>query len=71
MMDGWKAKDRSAVKKVVSPEMVKRLTVLGTIQDLRERVKEYHTSGVDDVFIAPSPFGGYEANVREIIEHYF
>jgi len=71
MMDGWKAKDRGAVKKVVTPEMVKRLTVLGTIQDLRDRVREYHKSGVDDVFIAPSPFGDYEANIHEITEHYF
>lgn len=71
MMDGWKARDRGAVKKVVTLEMVKRLTVLGTIQGLRERVREYHESGVDDVFIAPSPFGDYEANIREIIEHYF
>jgi probable F420-dependent oxidoreductase len=71
MTAAWKAKDRDAVKRVVTSEMVKRLTVLGTIQDLRERVQEYHRSGVDDVFIAPSPFGDYEANVREVLQHYF
>lgn len=71
MTAAWKAKDRDAVKRVVTSEMVKRLTVLGTIQDLRERVQEYHQNGVDDVFIAPSPFGEYEANVREVLQHYF
>ena len=71
MTAAWKARDRDAVKKVVTSEMVKRLTVLGTIQDLRERVKQYHQSGVDDVFISPSPFGEYEANVREALQHYF
>jgi len=71
MTAAWKARDRDAVKKVVTNEMVKRLTVLGTIQDLRERVKQYHQSGVDDVFISPSPFGEYEANVREALQHYF
>jgi len=71
MTAAWKAKDRDAVKRAVTNEMVKRLTVLGTVQDLRERVKEYHQNGVDDVFIAPSPFGAYEANVREVLQHYF
>ncbi|HYB67316.1 MAG TPA: LLM class flavin-dependent oxidoreductase [Candidatus Acidoferrales bacterium] len=71
MMTAWKAKDRDAAKRVVSSEMVKKLTVLGTIQDLRDRVEEYRQSGVDDVFIAPSPFGEYEANIREVLQHYF
>jgi len=34
-------------------------------------VEEYRQSGVDDVFIAPSPFGEYEANIREVLQHYF
>ena len=71
MMDGWKAKDRDAVKRAVTPQMVNGLTVLGTIEDLRERVKEYHRMGVDDVFISPTPFASYEANIREILQHYF
>ena len=70
-MEAWKAKDRDAAKRVVSSEMVKELTVLGTTQDLRDRVEEYRRSGVDDVFIAPSPFGEYEANIREVLQHYF
>jgi len=71
MMNAWKAKDRDAVKRNVSRDMVDELVVLGTIQDLRERVKEYHENGVDDVFISPSPFGDYEANVNEVLQHYF
>jgi alkanesulfonate monooxygenase SsuD/methylene tetrahydromethanopterin reductase-like flavin-dependent oxidoreductase (luciferase family) len=71
MTAAWKAKDRDIVRRAVTNEMVKELTVLGTIQDLRERVEEYHKSGVDDVFIAPSPFGDYEANIREVLQHYF
>jgi len=71
MMNAWKAKDRDAVKRSVSRQMVDKLAVLGTIRELRERVKEYHEAGVDDVFISPSPFGDYEANVNEVLEHYF
>jgi len=71
MMAAWKAKDRDAVKRNVSRQMIDRLAVLGTVRDLRERVKEYHENGVDDVFISPSPFGDYEANINEILHHYF
>jgi probable F420-dependent oxidoreductase len=71
MMDAWKAKDRHAVKRNVSREMIDRIMVLGTVRELRERVKEYHENGVDDVFISPSPFGDYEANVNEVLSHYF
>jgi probable F420-dependent oxidoreductase len=71
MMDAWKAKDRDAVKQNVTREMVDRLVVLGTVRELRERVKQYHDNGVDDVFISPSPFGDYEANVNEVLYHHF
>ncbi len=71
MMDAWKAKDRDAVKRNVSKEMIDELMVLGTTQDLKQRVKEYHETGIDDVFISPSPFGDYEANVNEVLHHYF
>jgi probable F420-dependent oxidoreductase len=71
MAEGWKARDRDAVKRQVSPEMIDALTVPGSIGHLRERVKEYHERGVDDVFICPSPFADYEANVREVLQHYF
>lgn len=70
MMDAWKAKDRDAVKQNVTREMIDRLVVLGTVRELRERVKQYHENGVDDVFISPSPFGDYEANVNEVLRHY-
>jgi len=71
MMEAWKAKDRDGVKRIVTREMVDRLMVLGTVRELRERVKLYHENGVDDVFISPSPFGNYEANITEILHHYF
>jgi probable F420-dependent oxidoreductase len=71
MMNAWKAKDRESVKRNVSRDMIDKLVVLGSVEDLRERVKEYHENGVDDVFISPSPFGDYEANVNEVLHHYF
>lgn len=71
MMAAWKAKDRDAVKRSVSRQMIDKLAVLGTVRELRERVKEYHENGVDDVFISPSPFGDYEANVNEVLHNYF
>jgi 5,10-methylenetetrahydromethanopterin reductase len=70
MMDAWKAKDRDAVRRSVSRQMIDKLAVLGTVNELRERVREYHENGVDDVFISPSPFGDYEANVNEVLNHY-
>ena len=71
MMEAWKTRDRETVKKNVTRAMVDRLTVLGTIRDLRERVRVYHENGVDDVFIAPTPFGDYKANLNEILHNYF
>jgi len=71
MMAFWKAKDRESVKRTVTREMIDKLMVLGTISDLRERVKLYHEKGVDDVFITPSPFGNFEANVNEVLHRYF
>ena len=71
MSEAWKARDKNAVKNLVTPEMIDALTVRGTVQNLRERVKEYHKSGVDNVFICPSPFADYEANVNEVLQHYF
>ena len=70
MAEAWKAKDRDTVKRVVTRQMIDELSVLGTIRDLKERVNLYHENGVDDVFICPSPFGDYEANINEILQHY-
>lgn len=71
MMNAWKARDRDAVRRSVSRQMIDKLVVLGTVRELRERVREYHENGVDDVFISPSPFGDYEGNVNEVLNHYF
>jgi probable F420-dependent oxidoreductase len=70
MMEGWQSSDRDAVKRAVTREMLDRLMVIGKVQDLRERVKIYQENGVDDVFICPSPFGDYEANVTEILRNF-
>ena len=70
MMEGWQSRDRDAVKRAVTREMIDRLMVIGKVRDLRERVKIYQENGVDDVFICPSPFGDYEANVSEILRNF-
>jgi 5,10-methylenetetrahydromethanopterin reductase len=70
MMDAWKARDRETVKRNVTRRMIDSVMVVGTIQTLRKRVKEYHENGVNDVFISPSPFGDYDANLREVLSHY-
>jgi 5,10-methylenetetrahydromethanopterin reductase len=71
MMEAWKARNRESVRRIVTRQIIDRIMVLGTVHDLRERVKLYHESGVDDVLISPSPFREFEANVNEILGHYF
>ena len=71
MSEAWKARDKNLVKGQVTAQMIDALTVRGTVQNLRERVREYHDAGVDDVFICPSPFADYEANIDEVLQHYF
>jgi alkanesulfonate monooxygenase SsuD/methylene tetrahydromethanopterin reductase-like flavin-dependent oxidoreductase (luciferase family) len=70
MTAAWKVRDRDSVKRAVTMEMVNALTVFGSIEDLKDRVLQYHKAGIDDVFICPTPFGDYEANIREILEKY-
>jgi probable F420-dependent oxidoreductase len=70
MMRAWQSKDREAVRAIVTRSMIDKVMVLGTMTDLRERIKSYHDTGVDDVFISPSPFGDYEANVREVLRSF-
>jgi len=70
MMRAWQSKDRDAVRAIVTRSMIDKLMVLGTVTDLRERIRSYHENGVDDVFISPSPFGDYEANVREVLRNF-
>jgi probable F420-dependent oxidoreductase len=71
MMAAWKARDRESVKRTVTRQMIDKIMVLGTLRDLRERVKLYHEKGVEDVLISPSPFGDFSANVNEVLHHYF
>jgi probable F420-dependent oxidoreductase len=71
MMEAWKAKERESVKRAVTRKMIDTVMVLGTMRDLRERVNLYHENGIDDVFISPSPFCDFEANVNEVLNHYF
>jgi len=70
MTDAWKAKDREAVRAAVTREMIDALTVLGSIQDLKDRVDEYLRAGIDDVFVCPTPFCDYEPNVLEVLKNY-
>ena len=71
MLEGWKNRDREAVRKNITRQMIDKLIVLRGIGELRERIRRYHEAGVDDVFISPSPFGDYEGNVKETITKYF
>jgi probable F420-dependent oxidoreductase len=71
MIEAWKVKDREAVKRTVTRQMIDEIMVLGTVRDLRERVKLYHEKGVQDVFISPSPFANFDANVSEVLHNYF
>lgn len=70
MTAAWNARDRGAVRRAATIDMINALTVLGSIEDLKERVEEYHSAGIDDVFICPTPFGDYEANIGEILGKY-
>lgn len=71
MFEAWKNRDREAVRKNITRQMIDKLIVLRGIGELRERIRRYHEAGVDDVFISPSPFGDYEGNVKETITKYF
>jgi alkanesulfonate monooxygenase SsuD/methylene tetrahydromethanopterin reductase-like flavin-dependent oxidoreductase (luciferase family) len=71
MMGAWKTKNRQSVRRIVTRQLIDRTMVLGTVHDLRERVKSYRESGVDDVMIAPSPFRDFESNANEVLDHYF
>jgi len=71
MLEGWKSRDRETVRKNITRQMIDKLTVVGGIGELRERIRMYHEAGVDDVFICPSPFGDYEGNVKQAINKYF
>jgi alkanesulfonate monooxygenase SsuD/methylene tetrahydromethanopterin reductase-like flavin-dependent oxidoreductase (luciferase family) len=44
--------------------------VLGSMQDLRERVRAYHEARVNDVLLSPSPFGNYKENLNEVMTNF-
>jgi len=67
MQEAWKKKDRTAVKSNVTEEMIKKFMLVGSMQNLRERIRQYHEAGVNDVFISPSPFGNYEETLNAVI----
>lgn len=70
-LQAWQNRDREAVRRSITEEMVRRLMVYGDMKALRERVKAYLDEGVDDVMIAPCPTGDYLENAKQIIEKYF
>ena len=71
MAEAWKSKDKESVKRTITRKMIDQTMVLGTVRDLRDRVKLYHEKGVDDVLISPSPFGDYEKNIHEVLDRFF
>ena len=70
-MEAWKRRDKDSAKRNVTREMIDKLMVLGSVRDVKERVKMYHEAGVEDVFIAPSPFGNFEENLNSVLTKFF
>jgi alkanesulfonate monooxygenase SsuD/methylene tetrahydromethanopterin reductase-like flavin-dependent oxidoreductase (luciferase family) len=50
--------------------MIEKLMMLGSMGDLRERIRMYHEAGVNDVLLSPSPFGNYEENLNGVMTNF-
>lgn len=68
MLAAWKDRNREKVRASVTEEMVHHLLAFGSTEALREKLARYEKAGVDNVLIAPSPFGDFLSNTRKIIE---
>lgn len=68
MLAGWRERNREKVRASITPEMVHHLLAFGSIEALKEKLAQYEKAGVDNVLIAPSPFGDFLGNARKIIE---
>jgi alkanesulfonate monooxygenase SsuD/methylene tetrahydromethanopterin reductase-like flavin-dependent oxidoreductase (luciferase family) len=71
MLEAWKRRDSDSAKRNVTREMVDKLMVLGSVKDVKQRVKMYHEAGVEDVSISPSPFRNYEENLNGVLTKFF
>jgi len=71
MLEAWKRRDRDSAMRNVTREMIDKLMVLGSVRDVKERVKMYIEAGVEDVFISPSPFGNFEENLNGVLTKFF
>ncbi len=68
MLRAWELGNKDMVKKSISDKMIRELLAFGEKKELIERIKQYHESGVEDVFIAPFPFGDVQSNIKVILD---
>jgi len=67
MLNAWKIGNKEQAKKSVSINMIKELIAFENEKNLKEKMKLYYENGIDDVFIAPSPFGKVLQNIDKIL----
>src|SRR5439155_17538311 len=68
MQDAWAAGDRKKALELIPDEVVDELVVHGPAQACRERVAEYHATGLDTpvIMIVPAPGVDETAAVRQL-----
>lgn len=66
MLEAWQRNDRVGAKTSATEQMIHDLLLLGDISTLVERLEEYRRAGVDEVIIAPFPFGEYIKNIHKV-----
>jgi probable F420-dependent oxidoreductase len=68
MQDAWAAGDRKKALKLIPDEVVDELVVHGPAEACRERVAEYHATGLDTpvIMIVPAPGVDEAAAVRQL-----
>jgi hypothetical protein len=68
MQDAWAAGDRKKALELIPDEVVDELVVHGPAEACRERVAEYHATGLDTpvIMIVPAPGVDEVAVVRQL-----
>ena len=68
MQDAWAAGDRKKALELIPDEVVDELVVHGPAEACRERVAEYHATGLDTpvIMIVPAPGVDEAAAVRQL-----
>ncbi|MEM3670720.1 MAG: LLM class flavin-dependent oxidoreductase [Thermoprotei archaeon] len=66
MLSAWSARNRNAAKQAVTQQMIDELLYVGDVNGLKERIAEYLSLGVDEVIVAPFPFGNYYENIQAV-----